>query len=105
MLLVFDNKTDNYFKRSGPMFRCGPIRITEHSINHWLPCPAASCVPNAIGTWGGNSVKFSQMTAAPQFQRVVNHLLEELDSLAFLQHRPDVAEAAVIDGTFDDDGE
>ena len=25
----------------------------------WLPCPVPSWVPNTIGTWGGNSVKFS----------------------------------------------
>ena len=33
--------------------------ITGHSISHWLPCPVPFWVPNKIGTWGGNSVKFS----------------------------------------------
>ena len=35
------------------------MSITGHSISHWLPCPVPSWVPNTIGTWGGNSVKFS----------------------------------------------
>ena len=33
--------------------------ITGPSISHWLPCPVPFWVPNVIGTWGGNSVKFS----------------------------------------------
>ena len=35
--------------------------ITGHSISQWLPCPVPSWVSNTIGTWGGNSVKFSQL--------------------------------------------
>ena len=35
------------------------MSITGHSISQWLPCPVPSWVPNTIGTWGGNSVKFS----------------------------------------------
>ena len=34
------------------------MSITGHSVSHCLPCPAPSWVPNIIGTWGGNSVKF-----------------------------------------------
>ena len=37
------------------------MSITGHSISQWLPCPVPSWVPNTIGTWGGNSVKFSSV--------------------------------------------
>ena len=33
------------------------------------------------------------------------NLLEELNAFIFVHDRPDVSEAAVVDGTFDDDGE
>ena len=39
------------------------MSITGHSISQWLPCPVPSWVPNTIGTWGGNSVKFSQLNS------------------------------------------
>ena len=56
--IMFKNKIDNYFERSGYVWMWA-MRITGHSISHWLPCSVPSCVPNLIGIWGGNSVKFS----------------------------------------------
>ena len=35
------------------------MSITGHAISQWLPRPVPSWVPSTIGTWGGNSVKFS----------------------------------------------
>jgi len=32
------------------------------------------------------------------------NLLQQLDALSFVHNGPDVTEAAVVDGTFDDDG-
>ena len=55
---MFKNKIDNYFKRSGYV-SLWARSITGHSISQCHPCPVPSCVPNTIGTWGGNSVKFS----------------------------------------------
>ena len=53
---MFNNKIDNYFKRSGYVYMWA-ASITGHSIRQWLPCPVPSWVLNTIGTWGGNSQK------------------------------------------------
>ena len=55
---MFNNKIDNYFEISGYVYMWA-MSITGHSISHWLHFPVPSSIPNIIGTWGGNSAKFS----------------------------------------------
>ena len=55
---MFKNKIDNYFERAGYVYMWA-MGILGYSISHLLSCPVPSWVPNTIGTWGGNSVKFS----------------------------------------------